>query len=92
MRRVLIVPSMRTVINSPGTETESPGHMYYTEIADILEARIHRGDYPKGSKLPTGTELGTEFEVSHQTIAKAMALLRERDLVVSRPPRGVFVK
>jgi len=66
--------------------------MYYTEIADIIEARIHQGVYPKGSKLPTGTQLGTEFGVGHQSIAKAMALLRERDLVVSRPPLGVFVK
>lgn len=32
----------------------------YTDIADDLEAKIHGGTYPPGSKLPTGLELAVK--------------------------------
>lgn len=64
---------------------------YYTDIADELEADIRKGIYPLGSKLPTHQELGVRFGVGYTTVAKAVALLRDRGLVESRPPLGVFV-
>lgn len=65
--------------------------MYYTDIADQLEAEIRRGTFKPGEKLPTHTELGTRFDVSYQTVHKAIALLKDRGLVTSEPPIGVFV-
>lgn len=65
---------------------------YYTDIAEELEAEIRRGDFKPGDKLPTQAELGTRFGVGSQAISKAIALLKERGLVESQPPIGVFVR
>jgi DNA-binding GntR family transcriptional regulator len=65
--------------------------MYYTDIAEQLEAEIRRGIFKPGDKLPTHNELGTRFGVGYQTVAKAIALLKERGLVEGQPPIGVFV-
>lgn len=63
----------------------------YLDVAEAIEARIHRGEYPPGSKLPTYIELAVEFEVGYTTVAKSIALLRDRGIVYGAPPRGVFV-
>lgn len=63
----------------------------YQDLVEIIEARIRRGEYPLGSKLPTQDELADEFELGKTTISKAIAILRDRSLVVSRPPKGTFV-
>jgi DNA-binding GntR family transcriptional regulator len=68
-----------------------PRPLTYVEIADELEARIHKGVYRPGEKLPTQRELAVAFGVSEQTISKATALVKDRGLVYSAPPRGVFV-
>ena len=63
----------------------------YVHIADELEAQIHKGVYGPGDKLPTHYELCAQFEVGYTTVAKAIALLKDRGLVYSAPPLGVFV-
>jgi GntR family transcriptional regulator len=63
----------------------------YQDVVEIVEARIRSGEYPLGSKLPTQDEFADEFELGKTTIAKAIAILRDRSLVVSRPPKGTFV-
>lgn len=65
--------------------------MYYTDIAEQLEADIRKGVYAPGEKLPTHQELAVQFGVGYTTIAKAVALLRDRGLVEGQPPIGVFV-
>lgn len=68
-----------------------PLPMSYTGIANDLEDRIRRGEYPPGSKLPTLQELGTLYGVGYTTIHKAIALLKDRGIVVSSQGRGVYV-
>ncbi len=63
----------------------------YQDVARIIETRIRSGEYPMGSKLPTQEELADEFDLGMTTIAKAIAILRTKALVVSRPPKGTFV-
>jgi len=61
------------------------------ELIDDLLGRIKDGTYPPGSQLPSGRELAAEYNISHSTIQRAVATLRERGVLVGRPGRGVFV-
>ncbi|MEH1016138.1 winged helix-turn-helix domain-containing protein [Micromonospora sp. CPCC 206060] len=61
------------------------------ELLDSLLSRIEGGAYPPGSQLPSGRQLAAEYNVSHSTIQRAVATLRERGILVGRPGRGVFV-
>ncbi len=61
----------------------------YVQIADIIAARITAGTYT--AKLPAERALAEEFGVSYITQRHAMAILRERGLIVSIHGRGTFV-
>ena len=50
------------------------------------------GRYAKAGKLPRRDVLAAEFDVSHATITKASALLREEGLVVYAPGRGLLIR
>ena len=59
----------------------------YHAIAGELRARIERGTYEPGSRLPAEDALAREFDVSRQTVNKALLRLRAEGLV--RVERGV---
>jgi GntR family transcriptional regulator len=63
----------------------------YIEIADDIERRIHEGEFPPGSQLPSSTELGFFYKVGLTTINNAVRILRDRDLIYSRSGLGKFV-
>jgi GntR family transcriptional regulator len=56
-----------------------------------LERRIASGEYPPGSKLPSGAELREEFDVSQQVVRTAIDRLRMRGLVETVVGVGVYV-
>lgn len=64
----------------------------YREIADRLRARIQAGQPAVGEAFPGAKQLGDEFGVSHTTVHKAFAVLRDEGLVDVRPGVGVFVR
>jgi len=59
----------------------------YHAIADELRARIEGGQYPPGSRFPAEDALTREFDVSRQTVNKALLQLRAEGLI--RVERGV---
>ena len=61
----------------------------YQEMTDAIAARIAAGQY--SGKLPSELDLAKEFGVSITTVRHAMAILRERGLIVSIHGRGTFV-
>lgn len=61
------------------------------ELLDDLRSKIKDGTYPPGSQLPSGRALADSYDVSHSTIQRAVATLREQGALVGRPGRGVFV-
>ena len=61
----------------------------YEQVADTIAARIAAGYYPV--KLPRELHIAEEFSVSYTTVRRAMAILRERGLIVSIHGRGTFV-
>jgi len=63
----------------------------YREIADDLAARIVRGDWAPGDRLPSTTAIADEYGVSEATGYRALVLLVDRRLVRGEPGRGRFV-
>ncbi|MEV5810994.1 GntR family transcriptional regulator [Streptomyces mutabilis] len=50
-------------------------------VAEDIRARILSGEFPEGSRLPTGPALMREYEVGGPTIHKARVFLREKGLI-----------
>lgn len=63
-----------------------------TRIADDLRARIETGQYKAGDQLPTYEELRQTYLCSTGVARKAIDLLRQQGLVVSKQGKGVFVR
>jgi DNA-binding GntR family transcriptional regulator len=63
----------------------------YELVADHIEARIRAGEIPPGARLPGEQALRQEYGVALSTVRKAMGLLRDRGLVVTRRSKGTFV-
>jgi DNA-binding GntR family transcriptional regulator len=64
----------------------------YKQIAEIIRQRIASGVYPKGSRLPTESEMVEAWEVARTTARRAIALLRDEGLVETVPQRGTYVR
>ncbi len=60
-------------------------------IEDELRARIRRGDYPPGSRMPTHRLLQAELEASSATLQKAFDRLAEQGFVTAHGAMGTFV-
>ncbi len=63
----------------------------FSKIAQIIEARIDKGDYPPNSKLPAHRVLANELDTTPATVAKAYKVLADRGLLESFVGRGSFV-
>lgn len=64
----------------------------YRQLADILQGQIESGKLPPDSRLPSETTLIQEYGVARGTVRQAIAVLRDRDLVVTVQGRGSYVK
>ena len=64
----------------------------YRQIAAIIRSRIESGEYPKGSRIPTESEMVETWEVARTTARRAIALLRDQGLVETVPQRGTYVR
>lgn len=62
------------------------------QIADTLRGRVESGEYPAGSALPSIVQLSGEFEVTTNTVRKALGILKDEGLVESVPGYGTFVR
>ena len=63
------------------------------QIAEQIRDAIVSGEFQKGDRLPTETELATSFGVSRPTIREALKRLAAQNLIRSRrgPTGGTFV-
>jgi DNA-binding GntR family transcriptional regulator len=79
------------VTGAPAWEpSEGPAYVY-EQLADRIEELIRAGEIPPGSRLPGEQALRQEYGVALSTVRKAMGLLRDRGLVVTRPSKGSFI-
>jgi len=75
----------------PGFDPRESVTFVYEQMAAHLAARITGGELPPGSRLPGERAMAEEYGVSVSTVRKALGLLREQGLVVTRVPKGSFV-
>lgn len=68
-----------------------PNLYKYEHIAEVVQRRIARGQYPTGTVL-SEVKLREEFDVGRGTVRLAMDLLRTRQLVITRPGKGSVVQ
>lgn len=64
----------------------------YLQIHRSLTERIHSGEWPRGTQIPTEAELCEAYDVSRITVRQALALLTRDGLVVRGRGRGTFVR
>ncbi|MEU3522188.1 GntR family transcriptional regulator [Streptomyces sp. NPDC006654] len=64
----------------------------HQKIAAHLRRQITRGDLAPGIQLPSTPALMEEYDVAGTTVQKALQALKEEQLLVGQPGRGVFVQ
>jgi len=64
----------------------------HRQIAGQLRARINRGDWAPGERLPSIPALATQFGVAKQTVQRTIDQLRIEGLLITRPGSGTFVR
>ena len=67
------------------------GTPVYVQLANLLRARIERGELAPDRPLPSYTTLMQEHDVARGTAAKAVQVLVEEGLVKIVPGRGAYV-
>ena len=67
------------------------GMAKYQVIADWLEQKIAEGSYQPGDKLPSEQSLREQFDVSRQTVRRALEVLEEKGLTYGQQGSGTFV-
>jgi GntR family transcriptional regulator len=63
----------------------------FREIAAELRSAIENGEYPQGSRIPTEQALASQYDVSRETVRRALALLKSDGLLAGAPGRGTYV-
>ena len=63
----------------------------YEAVAQAIKTDIENGVYTEGQAIPTEELLTAQYDVSRQTIRKALALLVEDDLIIKRQGSGCLL-
>ena len=64
----------------------------YLQLAAILREQIRSGKIPVGRRIPSQRYLAQEYDLSHNTVNKAIEVLKGEGLVERAPGRGMFVR
>ena len=65
--------------------------MAYTEVVEVIRARITAGDLAPGDRIPSTRQIVAEFGVAMATASKVIAALRQEGLVRVLPGVGTVV-
>jgi len=71
---------------------ESEELAQYEWIAINLAERISKGEFSEGEKLSGRSKLSSEYDVSPETIRKAMQLLCDMKVVLIKEKSGIYVR
>ena len=63
----------------------------YQQIVQRINAKILRGEYPPGGKLPSVIEAAMIYKVNHNTVARAYSELIRSGIVATQRGEGTFV-
>jgi DNA-binding transcriptional regulator YhcF (GntR family) len=64
----------------------------FQQVASIMRAAILTRKYEPGERLPSFGDLAKHFDVAPMTVQKAVGLLRDEGLIVTRQGKGSFVR
>lgn len=64
----------------------------FQQVANALRASIRTRTFQPGEQLPSLSELSKHYGVSLMTVQKALGLLRDENLIISRQGKGSFVR
>lgn len=64
---------------------------YYLQMKEILQAKIERGDYKPGDRLPSELDFCRMFKVSRTVVRQALMELEYEGLIIKQRPKGTFV-
>ena len=70
---------------------ESPLPLYH-QLAELLSARISRGEFQMGARLPSEPDLSREHGIGRPTVRQATELLVQRGLIERRRGSGTYVR
>jgi GntR family transcriptional regulator of arabinose operon len=78
--------------SGPAGEDASRKVPKHRVVFDFLHSNILSGVYKPGDRLPSEAELGSMFDASRITVAKAVLELQRMNLVTRRPGAGTHVQ
>jgi DNA-binding transcriptional regulator YhcF (GntR family) len=64
----------------------------FQQVASVIKASILTGKFQAGERLPSFGELAKHFGVAPMTVQKAVGILRDEGLVITRQGKGSFVR
>jgi GntR family transcriptional regulator len=64
----------------------------HRQIAAQLRARIHRGDWAPGERLPSIPAIAQMYGVAKQTVQRTIDALRVEGLLITKPGSGTYVR
>ena len=62
----------------------------YSKLMEDLKKKILEGQIKAGDKLPSENELSVSYQISRQTVRKALSLLQNEGYVFAEHGRGTF--
>ncbi|MBQ8038590.1 MAG: GntR family transcriptional regulator, partial [Lachnospiraceae bacterium] len=62
----------------------------YYRLMDDLKEQILKGEIQTGDKLPSENELSAQYQVSRQTVRKALSILENAGYIYAEHGRGTF--
>ncbi|MER7212568.1 winged helix-turn-helix domain-containing protein [Streptosporangium sp. NPDC000239] len=68
-----------------------PDRPIWIQVVEILESRIHSGEYQPRHLVPSEAQMVQEFGIARTTARKVVAYLRDQGLVYTVPQIGTFV-
>ena len=63
----------------------------YYKMHHDLEEQIHRGELRAGDRVPSENQLAAAYQVSRQTVRKALAILEQEGYIYPVKGRGNYV-
>lgn len=63
----------------------------YIQLADLVKSKIVSGAYTPGSKLPSIRDMALEYEVTPNTIQRALQILEQDGLIYTERTNGKYV-
>ena len=78
-------------VETRGDLMEQKQPKYYQLMTDLKE-KVTKGEIRPGDKLPSENELSAAYQISRQTVRKALAVLDSEGYIYAEHGRGTFCR